>query len=397
MLKLKKILSIALILSILLPLWIQSVTAQESYEFYLPGYFWKSNKNSYDWVDETLLDQLKVSLTFKTEPTSGIMNFGKTSHTSASRASRHEAVKQLSISQTKYANAEMKDIAMQATHNPNVQQIFIEMWGAISLREWETRERNPKNFQWIWQVYALEQLKWWKCHNNTKWRASVYDCATIQHLYQNLRGPLTQEERHMQTVDFFKELLEKFGNVDKTRYNNPKSPYSYYENINIWMKAVLWRKWYSTEDINKLTQAIINEDKNTLLSFLSKERETLATIWMRTPEDFNRLKEYVRWWTIGTIYNGAWNNYNYSQTKRVRNVLNHQYVSNMPNHWFRFVWIRCDGCGIDWNRPDANPWVIPAVLDEFPDKDKRHQEFLALLVYLRNAGELQMAYKGNKL
>lgn len=378
-----------------MPLWLQITNAQETYDYYLPWYFWKSNKNSYKFVDEWLLEQLKVALTFKTEATSGIMWFGKASHTAQSRAARHEAVKQLAIAQTKYANAEQKDKAMRATHDPIVKQIFVEMWGAISLREGESRERNPKNFQGIWQVYALEELKWWKCHNREN-RASVYDCQTIQHLYENLRWPLTQEERHMQTVDFFLELLGKYGNLEKWRLNNPKSPFSYNENINIWMKAVLGNKGYSSDDINKLTQAIINGDKGTLLAFLSKERETLATIGMRTPEDFERLKEYVRWWVVAALYNGVWNNYSFAQTWRVRNILNHQYVSNMPNHWFRFVWVRCDRCWIDWNRPDANPGVIPAILDEFPDKDKRLQEFLALLVYLRNAWELQMAYKGNK-
>lgn len=399
--QIKKYIAVVIAFFVLVP----QTMAQDTYEYYFPGYFMKDDKNSYDFVDEELIDQLRVALQFKSTPSSGIINFGKSGHTDAARAARHEAARQFVIAfNNRFQSEERRDRAQRAVHDPDVKKVFIEAGWAISLREWEKRERNPRNFQGIWQVYWLEQIRWSKCFEPefiTRWwkkvyRASVFSCSEVQDIYTPFKM-LTQEERLMHTIDFFSELLWKFGGMDKTRLNNTKSPYWYYENINIWLNAIFRNKWYSSNDINKITLAIINNEQQTLISFLSREQEILSTIWIRAPADFEKLKDYVKWWVIWALYNWAGNNYGFSKNGRLRNVLDHQYVSNLPNHGFRFVGIRADGGAVDWNKPDANPWVIPAILSEYPDGEQRMTEFLALLIYLRNAWELKMSYHGNKL
>lgn len=175
-------------------------------------------------------------------------------------------------------------------------------------------------------------------------RGSLFSCAMIAQIYKPY-AELNETQKMYQTIDMLHELKGSFGNIDKRFLLKKEHWLSYYDNLKVWYGA-LFKGRHSAADIELYVNGTINMDQNVLLTLLSKERETLAKIGITKPQDFQKLKDYIKWAVVGAVYNGLANNKAYYDAprgaKRGRNVLNHQYISSIPKLNFRMYGIRED-------------------------------------------------------
>lgn len=369
-------------------------------QYFIPGSFGETNINAYEDIGEDYIQELKVALTKK--GSGGIANFGlykplqgtfgtATSGGERERLEYLQKLRQLYATDPNLNKTEYAEKTKRILSDPDIEKIFVLMGGAIAAREGGgiARAKNPRNFQGIWQVYAIEtSLEGNKCFEGGKTRYSILTCPMIQQVYQRNKS-LSDVEKMYQTLDMLVELDIKFRNFEQAwLIGNGHPRYRYSENIKIWLDVLFRGKGYDTELI---TKAVVSGDNNTLLTILAKERDILGKVGIRTPDDFKKFKEYVYMATIGVVYNGAANNGHWALVQKgvLRNVLDHQYISSIPELNFRMYGIRRDGGPFEWNRPDANLGVIPSILKNRDPSGTLLREYHALVLLLRQGGEMR--------
>lgn len=373
----KKIIS-SIILSLVL---IQSAHA-ETWDYHLPWYFWNNQTiHAYEWIEEDLLDNLQV--TFELAKSSGIWEFWKTAKTFQDDYDR------ISWKAKSMNFGNMQKFADETLSDPLAKELFINYWPSFLAREhWGNKEQNPWNKQWCYQITSI-QLLFNACDNNAfAARSSLFSCEDVKRVYE-WQKLLTQDEQDMQSLDLIWFLHNKMSDIDKKLNAGFDNNYSYRTNLMIWLKALVWPNKYPEEELQSYVNAIVLKENNKLIPLLSKEQQSLSSVWINSVEDFTKWLLYARLAYFGWSYNGWWNNnawrpWHYT----IYNLLDHAYNSNYPMYWIYFRKSWSDGSAA--TTKDKQNWFIQTYMEWMDNGSTRWLEFATLLKVLQKNWDLPM-------
>lgn len=300
------------------------------------------------------------------------------------------------INNNKRLNSSEKENYIKKLENPIVKEFISDILPAIILIEhnWNTK-MNPSNWQWIFQLYAMQFYStWqWKCEWNPDY---IYfsECSNLANLYKPSKE-LTKEDQIEQLINISMFIENKYRYFESKLYDADNEWYSYNYNLQYIIEGINDELKLNKEEIEQLKKDIMIKNSSSLTEFINKKWSVLQLYWIETPEDLYMWLNYIRIWWIGTLYNWLWNNW-YRMFKSywdLKFVIDNNYVSNAPAFWNCFWTLSYDG-GWAKNIKKTNGIMMSYLQYNYQDYDIKQVEFSTLIKKLAENGKLY-AYFGD--
>lgn len=264
------------------------------------------------------------------------------------------------------------------------------LYWIMKMEHWWDTKSNPINWQWVFQLYWIENC-WINNHCWTSFnRDRIYYLSRDQ--YDNIYKPnkiLKRPQYLAQFVDMLYYISNNLLLTSRIRDLSQKNKnITYEEQLDVILRAFNDVLNITKEQRNTLINWIIRKDEATVWTFINQHANALKDFNIKTPEDMFIWLYYIKVASIGEYYN--WHYNNLSRVKNdikpksflapAFNVFDNNYVSNAETYWICFHTIQWDWWKMAWTK--NGDWLILNLLKfKFPNNYQEKQVAFASMIW----------------